>query len=259
MNVKHSGRALASLLLILAASLGLGALESPPVLVLNTQDFAPFTYMVDGKPSGPGVEIVTLVCREAGIELTVQLLPWTRAQEEVAAGLAHGLFMIGWNADREAKLHASPPVFATEYGVFVRSDDALAYSSPLQLKGRAIACYGPSNTSKSLEAIKAQEPSIVIDITPDDESAFKKLSLGRADAAFSNRDVGMALIAKLKLANLRYAGASSKLLYYIGFSKDTVPKELVDRFGAAYRALYAKGTLQELAKRYSLEMAKPGN
>jgi polar amino acid transport system substrate-binding protein len=71
-------------------------------------------------------------------------------------------------------------------------------------------------------------------------------------AAFSNRDVGAAMIAKLGLKNLRYAGKQSELRYYIGFSKEFAPKESVDAFNAAYRRLYKSGEIQKILKSYKM-------
>ncbi|GIX48213.1 MAG: hypothetical protein KatS3mg131_2424 [Candidatus Tectimicrobiota bacterium] len=70
---------------------------------------------------------------------------------------------------------------------------------------------------------------------------------------FSNRDVGNALIAKLKLTNIRYAGSQQRLKYYIGFSKKHTDKKLVDRFNQALLALYRRGKAQEILKAYNME------
>jgi len=69
-------------------------------LKFNTQDFAPFNYEVGGIVSGPAADIIGRICSEVKIDCSTHLLPWRRAQDEVANGTAHGLFVIGWNEER---------------------------------------------------------------------------------------------------------------------------------------------------------------
>jgi len=234
---------------LLAAATGAGAQE----IVFNTQDFAPFSYLAGTEVAGPAADVIKAVCSAMGQPYRLALLPWTRAQQEVKEGKAQALFLVGWNADREAALWPSPAVLDTEYGFFVRTDNPLQFKSPDQLKGLTVAVYGPSNTATTLDKVKEKEPGITIDVSPDDEAAFRKLDSGRVAAAFSNRDVGLALVKKLGLKNVRYAGMQSKLKYFIGFSKTSVQKATVDKFNETYKKLYRSGEIPRILKGYGLE------
>jgi polar amino acid transport system substrate-binding protein len=217
-----------------------------------TQDFAPFNYERDGVVSGPAAEIIRKVCAEIHLECSFQLLPWTRAQNDAKQGKAQGIFVVGWNEARAKWLYFSPPILYTEYGFFVRQDNPLQFKHVEDVKGYRVAVYGPSNTSKSLEKVKAQIGDLTIDMSPKDESAFHKLSLGRADAVYSNRDVGNYLIKKLGLTNLRYAGRQRALEYYIALSQHYVEKPLVDRFNAALVELFRRGEAQAILRQGGL-------
>jgi polar amino acid transport system substrate-binding protein len=140
------------------------------------------------------------------IDCPMRLLPWRRAQQEVVEGKAHAMFVIGWNAERTKWLSFSPPLLNTEYGFFVRDDNPLKFTQNSDVKGDVVGVFGPWNTATSLEKIKAEIGDLTVDMTPDDESASRKASLGRVKAVFSNRDVGYDLIKKLGITNLRYAG-----------------------------------------------------
>lgn len=168
-------------------------------------------------------------------------------------GKAQALFLIGWNADREAALWPSPAVLDTEYGFFVRADNPLQFKELVQLSGYSVAVYGPSDTATTLEKVREKEPGFAVEVSPDDESVFRKLDSGRVMAAFSNRDVGLAIVKKLGLKNVRYAGMQSKLKYFIGFSKTTVPKATVDKFNETYRKLWVSGEIPRILKGYGLE------
>ncbi len=224
-------------------------------LTFNTQDFPPFSYKVNSKVNGPAVAIIKAVCEKINIDCSFRLLPWTRAQKEVRAGKANAMFVIGWNKARTEWLYFSHPIMKTEYGIFVKDDNPLEFKEVSDVKGYRIGVYGPSNTSKSLEKIQAEVGNIEIEMRPDDEAGFKKLSANRVDAVFSNRDVGMAMIAKINLKNLRYAGKHRELNYYIGFSKEFNDKVLVDQFNDAYMKLYKNGSIKKILNSYYLEPA----
>ncbi len=222
-------------------------------LKFNTQNFSPFSYKSKGVVSGPAAELIRKTCDEMKITCSFKLLPWKRAQDEVKSGKAHGMFVIGWNEARAKWLHFSPPLLVAEYGFFVRDDNSLQYKDVSDVKGYRVGVYGPSNTSKSLEKIKAEIQDLTIDMRSNDEDGFKKLSLGRVNAVFSNRDVGNDLINKLKLTNIRYAGMQRQLKYYIGFSQQYTDQKLVDQFNKTFLDLYRRGVAQTILKNHNME------
>src|SRR5919106_4349523 len=125
-------------------------------LIFNTQDFPPFNYEVNGVVAGPAADVIRRVCVEIKVECPMRLLPWRRAQQEVEEGKAHGMFVIGWNAERAKWLHFSPALLSTEYGFFVRDDNPLKFSQNADVKGYSVGVFGPSNTATALEKIKAE-------------------------------------------------------------------------------------------------------
>ena len=236
-----------------ALSLTLSSVAQAVELKFNTQDFAPFNYAVDGTVSGPAAELIRNVCDEMQITCSFELLGWQRAQEEVRLGKAHGMFVIGWNEERDKWLHFSPPLLYTEYGFFVHKSNPLQFKDVTDVKGYRVGVYGPSNTSRSLEKIKAQIQNLSIDMRPNDEDGFRKLAAGRIDAVFSNRDVGFHLMDRLELTTVRYAGRQRRLKYYIGFSQTHTDKDIVDRFNQTLLTLYRRGVAQRILKKYQIE------
>jgi polar amino acid transport system substrate-binding protein len=235
------------------------SLASAQELRFNTQDFPPFNYEIDGVVSGPAADIIVKICADMQITCTFALLPWNRAQEEVRNGKANAMFVIGWNEKRSEWLHFSPPIMNTEYGIFVLKDNPLEYKDLPDISGYIVGVFGPSNTSNSLEKMRDEMKAkgldpIKIDMRPDDESGFKKLGLGRLDAVFSNRDVGYAMLAKLGLQNqIRYAGITRKLKYYIGFSMEYNDDNILNEFDETYLRLYREGVVTAVLERYGME------
>jgi polar amino acid transport system substrate-binding protein len=228
---------------------------SRPTLILNTQDFPPFHYKIEifeNKVYGPVAEIIRATCTEARMNCILRLYDdWGAAQELVKAGQAHGMFVIGWNAERTKILLPSVPIIETEYGLFVRANDPLHFARIEDINGYAVGVYGPSNTSKTLRQIEntLRSKNMQIDVKEDrdDKPLFKELSEAQGiRAVFSNKDVGNSIIGGLGITNLRYAGQYKKLLYYVGFSKNIVHKSTVDQFNAAFESLKRKGVVQEI-------------
>jgi polar amino acid transport system substrate-binding protein len=235
------------LLLLLASSAQAAELK------FEFSDFAPFHYLRDGVVVGPAVELVSKVCAEAHIECSFKVLPWRRAQNDVRQGKAHGAFVIGWNEARAKWLHFSPPIVRTEFGFFVLQDNPLQFTSLEDVKGYTVAVYGPTYISRYLEQLKAHHRlDLTLDIAPKGEHGFGKVALGRVDAVYSNKDVGNHLIQQLGLTNLRYAGTEHKGQYYIGLSKQSVEKALVNRFHAALVELYRRGEAQAILRQGGL-------
>lgn len=189
---------------------------------------------------------------------TFDLLPWNRAQREVEEGKAQAMFLIGRNAERENWLYFSAPIVETTYGFFVPADDPLLYQKRADVSGYTVGVFGPSNTARSLERIRDQlrqagHPPITIEMRPDDESGFRKLSLKRVQAVYSNHDVGNAMIAQLGLKNIRYAGFDERLFYYIGFSKKYADKSAVDQFNAVFLRLHQQGLIGKILADYQMK------
>jgi polar amino acid transport system substrate-binding protein len=227
-----------------------------------TFDFPPFSHELGGEAAGPFADIVRQTCVEMKTKCAVQVLPWTRAQEEVKQGQASGMFPIGWNEDRAQWVHFAPAILNTQYGFFVKHDNPLKFRNLSDISGYTVGVFGPSNTSTTLEALRERMSrdglkAITIDMRPDSESGFKKLAAGRVDAVFTNRDVGYALITQLGIKDdVRYAGAQEELQYYIGFSMAHNDEEILRAFDTALLALYHKGKIKAILDKYDLEIAK---
>lgn len=236
-------------LLITASAMGIE-------LKFNTQDFAPYNYNIDGVVSGPAADIIRIICKEMKIDCSFNLTAWTPAQKMVKEGRAHGLFVIGWNEERAKWLHFSPPILNTEYGFFVLDNNPLEFKQLSDIIGYSINAFGPSNTAYTLDTIKDEIKDMKIEILHKDEDCFRRLSEGKVTATYSNRDAGYAMIAKLNLKNIRYAGLHKKLKYYIGFSQQYTDKKIVDQFNATFLDLHKRGVIQNILKKYNMEPAE---
>jgi polar amino acid transport system substrate-binding protein len=224
-------------------------------LSFTTQSLEPFSYHSATGAAGPSVDIVNTICDEMKADCIVDLYPWRRAYYEVQRGRANGIFFIGKNPEREKWLMFSPPIVLTEYGFFVNNNNPLVYKNPGDIEGYIVGVFGPSNTSASLQEIKIEMINFYIDMEDNDESGFRKLSVKRVNAVYSNRDVGYSLIKKLELSNIRYAGAHCKLFYYFAFNPKLTPTKWIEQFNATYRKLYHSGKIHQILQKFNMNPA----
>ncbi|MGD9367372.1 MAG: DUF1566 domain-containing protein [Desulfobacteraceae bacterium] len=239
-----------------------------PSLILNTQDFVPFHYKTShkGEAYGPVPQIVKLACRSAGINCRIILYDeWRMAQEDVKIGKSDGMFVIVWNSARAKWLHRSTAIVETEYGLFVRDDDDLAFDQilkrPSDMDGYTIGVYGPSGTSTSLKnlktALESKGAKLYIKMESDNKTLFKKLSTSKGKyAVYSNRIVGESVIRGLGLNNIRYSGMHRGLSYYVGFSKQRVPLWVVQKFNKAHKQLVDEGAVMSIMANHSMPTRK---
>lgn len=249
------------LLALLVVLMSVGSVSAKDRLRFVTLEFAPFIYGENKQVAGPGRDVIAMVCRKAAIDCSYDIYPWRRAQALMDAGRADGMMVIGRNPEREKWLRFSPPMFRTEYGFFVQAQNPLAYTSPDQVAGYRVGVFAPSNTARTLAGIRSvmQQNGITpieIDGRPDDSAGFRKLSAGRLDAVFSNRDRGQDIINRDEIgAKVRYAGKHKALFYYAGIRKTYPDQRIVDRFFASWEALFDEGAAQKIIRSAGLEPA----
>ena len=226
-----------------------------------TLEFAPFIYGENLHVAGPGRDFIEAVCKQAKIVCTYDIYPWRRAQELIKNGSADGMMVIGRNPKRETWLRFSPPLFRTEYGFFVNSDNPLEFKQLSNIAGYRVGVFSPSNTATQLKNIRDQMVDegikpIVIEERFDDASGLRKLAGERLDAVYSNRDRGRMILNAEKIdTKVRYAGQHQGIFYYSGFPKIFPDQNLLDRFEAAWKNLYQSGLANEIIESYGLEPA----
>lgn len=240
-----------SLLVLSMLSIGTPVIAQP--LKFVTQNFPPFSYLEQGRVSGPAPELIRRVCKEMAIACELDLLPWRRAVRLARKGVYQGLFLIGWNSARSDWLYFSPPLIDTEYGLFVSAPNPLKFKSPESIQGYTVAVFGPSNTSHSLQQLSQESGGVSIKMYPQGETGFRQLSRNRVDAVYSNRDVGLAMLEQMGIKGVNYSGPHRELSYFVGFPKQSVDSQGVEDFSQAYLKLLRSGEIDLLLRPYGIK------
>jgi polar amino acid transport system substrate-binding protein len=101
-------------------------------LVLVAADSRPTAYIVDGKPTGILVDVVTEAFRRSGHSVKIQLMPWARCLAEVRDGNVDGIFSVFKLPERESFLaYTSNPVITQVEVFFIHADSDIRFTGNL--------------------------------------------------------------------------------------------------------------------------------
>lgn len=156
------------------------------IVVATEDDFRPFEFVKDGKPTGFNNEMVDILRKYASFEIRQEILPWTG----ILAGVATGKYDIAITAalitkERVQSLDFTSPIAdATHYYVKRKSDTAI--KSIKDLNGKALGVQAGSGMLGRLPELKAMlekeggKMGKVVEYTSYPE-AYQDLALGRTD------------------------------------------------------------------------------
>jgi len=122
MNLKYP---VAVLLLLGCLSAHLSAAE----LRLYTEDYRPFSYLQDGKPSGMAVAVIEALIRRTGETAHIELVPWTRGYHQVRHQADSALFSTVRTVQREAEFQWVGPIARGHTRFYTFKDAGLRVAS----------------------------------------------------------------------------------------------------------------------------------
>lgn len=247
--------------LLLAAG---SAQAQPREMRFVTEALPPYSYVVDGKPAGPMVDVLQVACTRLGWRCPVEILPWRRALRMAQAGEVPGLFAIVTPPTTRPRFHVSPSVIDARYVLFARAAHALQFSGDArQLARRTLGVYGPSAAEDALKALIADVPDARAEIETDNTTVLRKLVAGRYGddgLALANDAVAEQLMRDEGIAGLRVAGVVKRFGYAFGLNRERVDAADALAFTKALNDLCRSGRTAELLKPYGLpasECTKP--
>jgi len=156
------------------------------MIVATEDDFRPFEFIKDGKPTGFDNEMVEVLKKYAPFEIRQEILPWTG----ILAGVATGKYDIAITAaiitkERTQSLDFTSPIAdATHYYVKKKSDTSI--KSIKDLNGKTVGVQAGSALLGRLPELKAMiekqggKMGKIVEYTSYPE-AYQDLALGRTD------------------------------------------------------------------------------
>jgi polar amino acid transport system substrate-binding protein len=169
-----------------AKAAGLEEIKKRGLIAATEDDFRPFEFVKDGKPTGFDNELIEDLRKSAPFEIKQEILPWTG----ILAGVSTGKYDVAITAaiitkERKNSLDFTSPIAdATHYYVKKKSDTSI--TSIKDLNGKTCGVQAGSALLGRLPELKAMiekaggKMGKVVEYTSYPE-AYQDLALGRTD------------------------------------------------------------------------------
>jgi polar amino acid transport system substrate-binding protein len=204
---------------------------SAQTLKLVTEEWPGLINDTPQGPSGVLWEISRDVIESMGYDLTLEFVPWKRAQRLVLTNARDGIIGIGLTAKRETMFRfPGEALLVSETAVYTTQEQTFEYEDLDSLKGMRVG-VSPGYTYSS--EIKAATHFEQVDM-PSIDSGLQMLLLGRIDVMLANRYVvgiqaeRLGVADRIKAAEKPVSGGP----VYLAFSPET-PEEFLEAFSSA--------------------------
>ncbi|MCU7933187.1 MAG: EAL domain-containing protein [Candidatus Thiodiazotropha sp. (ex Codakia rugifera)] len=173
-----------------------------PVRSASELDYPPFSIVRDdGTADGFSVELMRESLKAMGRNVSFEVHPWSKIKEDLETGRIDALPLVGRTPEREEIFDFTVPYISLYGAVFVR-DDLDTIKTLEDLRNYRIGVMQGDNAE---EFVRRKNISDHVVATENFEDALIKLSQGYLDAVIAQRLVGLKLINKLNLGNIKTA------------------------------------------------------
>ncbi len=221
-----------------------------------TFNFPPHEYQDDQqRPRGAAVDTVQMIMDRLGHNITIEVLPWTRALKMVRSGSADAIFTAYLNPERQKFLDYSTEILIDQEVYFYRKrgsdfsfDGSLASISGLRVGIVSTISYG-----KVFEGYKS---SLSLDKANQLSHNIIKLLKGRIDIFPSNRYVAEYTLNEMGLADQveRIPQVIERVPSYIAFTRQRDLSHLRLRFDEELHKMKASGEYARILGQYGLSL-----
>ena len=223
------------------------------MVVATEDDFKPFEFVQDGKPTGYDTELLGLLRKTVPFEIKQELIPWTGLLPGVASGKYDAAVTAALiTAEREKMLDfASPIAESTDYYVKRKKDTSI--SGVKDLAGKTCGIQAGSAMLAALpeldDMLKASGGTMgkVVQYVSYPE-AYQDLAIGRTDYVV-NTLINLQSLVNEKPGVFELGKAVSKEIYIAWAVKkgNTGLKNMLDQFLLAQRK---NGEMERLQKKW---------
>lgn len=212
---------------------------------LLTEEYAPFNYTKAGAITGISVDQMTHVAERAGIDYTLEIMPWARAFTLAEKQPMHCVFTTGYNRDRATRFLWIKPLLKDQM-VMLKRQDAV-YDDLTIVKARELR-VGSQRGDFAVEALE-QIGFHDIDLAADIDVTLRKLLSGRIDLM----PTSVKTYEKMRLDGVPVEKAMmlAGQVYGVACNKDT-PLDLVERMQAELDKLIVSGEQDRIFAAYGL-------
>lgn len=169
-----------------------------PLVFLGNQNIPPIVFNKNGEATGLAVDITRELEKRIGRPITIIGMDWTKAQELVSDGQADALIQINETPERIKIYDFSEPLLQSQFSIFTLNDKPHIAYAP-DLRGLRVGVEKNGLPHKVLQ----RDPLIQLEIVPNFNDGFARLSRGEVDAIVVDYVVGAYAISEKHIGNIR--------------------------------------------------------
>lgn len=233
--------------LLLTLCLSLAPFSAPLAETLHfvTEEYAPFNYSKDGKITGIAVEQVEAMAKAAGVDYTIEIMPWARAFAMAESQPMNCVFTTGYNRERADRFAWVNPLLKDEMVLLKRKDGS---KGPANLQDALAMKVGSQRGDFAVEALEGLGFK-EIDLAADIDISVRKLLSGRIDLMPTSIKTYENLINQGQPVEKAMLMAGQ--IYGLACHKQT-PPALIMRLQAALDQLIVSGEQDRIYTAYGL-------
>lgn len=220
-------------------------------------DYPPFSIVTkDGKADGFSVELLKASLNVMDGEVTFYVGAWNKLKADLKDGKIDVLPVVGRTKEREKYYDFTIPYLTMHGAVFTRENYS-AIKTASDIAGKELVVMKGDNANEYL--VHKQVTKKIITFASYEE-AFKALSSGKHDAIVIQKLVGVQLLKKLKIKNIKVSKfILSDFQQNFAFAVKEGDKELLSLLNEGLSIVIANGTYREIYQKWFYDLDLENN
>lgn len=212
---------------------------------LDTEEYPPFNFREGNEYKGVGVEQVKLLMQDAGLDYSIEMMPWARALSLATTQKNHCVFTTVHNAERHPKFKWVEPLLTNRTVLVRKAGSGVNPSTIEEAKAYSVGTQRDDYTQAILES--HQFPKV--DLATNQTLSLKKLLSGRIDLMPVSEDYFAVMQRKEQAVEV--ALVLTEDIYSIACNP-SISDEVVARMQSSLDKLIADGTQAMIFEKYGL-------
>ena len=216
-----------------------------PYVFLGNDNIPPMIYMQDSKPAGLVVDLTHALAEKSELNIRVETMDWSKAQEIVSKGQADALLQINKNNEREKIYAFSKPLLESHFCIF-RSDSRMDIRNIRSLSGKTV---GVENKGYPHSLVK-KYPDIKIKIISSWKEGFDLINDEQIDAVIVDRWVGEYGLSNHGIKGITAVDQPVEIRYsHIAVKKGN--RRLLERINEGMKQIHEDGTYNKILDQWT--------